>query len=94
MSDNEFLIIRMQFFANRNIKKMKSNELKKSIETWKQRISEHEVYIQNPKEHCPEWDSYDSRRQAGLLKHWNKEIQTFSNDIKDALEELKERGES
>lgn len=85
--------ISMQFFANKNIPKMSSRELKKSISTWEQLIKKHENYILEPRDHCPEWDTFDIRKQQGLIKHWLKEIQNFNNDIQEAKIELKKRGE-
>jgi len=93
ISTGEPLKISMQFFANKNIPKMSDRELRKSIETWKQRVNEHEEYIKNPLPHCPEWENFDPRRQQGLIKHWQKEIKNFNNDIQEASDELKKRGE-
>jgi len=88
------LKISMQFFGNKNIEKLSNRELKKSIDSWQKKAKEHKEYIQNPYPHCPDWDSYDPRRQEGLKKHWRKEIRNFENDIQAATEELKKRGDS
>jgi len=83
--------IRMQNYVNRNILKMSSRELKKSIESWSKRVEEHRGFIADPTDHCPDWDSYNSQKQAGLRQHWEKEIRNFNADIQAALEELERR---
>jgi len=93
------LRISMQFFAsskkeNKNISKSSDRELRKSIDSWAKRAEEHKGYIQNPYEHCPDWDTYDPRRQEGLKRHWQKEISNFEKDIQEAEEELRKRGEN
>ncbi|MCK6576392.1 hypothetical protein L6V77_35545, partial [Myxococcota bacterium] len=42
------------------------------------RIEQHEGYIDNPTSHVPNWDKLATREQQGLLKHWEKEINNFS----------------
>ncbi len=88
------LMIDMQFFANRNIPKMTSKQLLKSIKSWEYEINEHKDKIINPKKHYPSWDDFDSRQQEGYKKHWKKEIQTMQADIEQAKKELKDRGDS
>ena len=83
-----------QFFANKGIAKQKDKQLQKSIASWTARLEEHKDYLANPKKHYPEWDTFDERYQAGLIKHWNTEIKTFTKDIDEAKEELKKRGNS
>jgi len=80
------------YMKRKSINFLRFSLLKKSISTWTQRLKEHEEYIRNPYPHCPDWDTYDSRQQEGLKKHWRKEIQNFENDIQAATEELKKRG--
>lgn len=80
-------------YAENAVKKQKSNELKRGIDTLKKRIAEHKQYICDPKTHCPDWDAYDARRQAGLIKHWEKEISNFEKSIDTRVKELKERGD-
>lgn len=86
--------ISMQTFGNRNIPRMSDRELQKSIESWTKRAEEHKEYIENPIIHCPDWESYDPRKQAGLKQHWEKEIQNFNEDIQAALDELERREKS
>ena len=86
--------ISMQTFGNRNIPRMSDRELQKSIESWTKRAEEHKEYIENPIIHCPDWESYDPRKQAGLKQHWEKEIRNFNEDIQAALDELERREKS
>jgi len=87
------LKIDMQFFANKNIPKMKSSELLKSIKSWKREIEEHKDKISNPEKHYPLWDTFDLRQQNGYKKHWEKEIKTMQTDMEQAINELKKRGD-
>lgn len=79
------LKIDMQFFGNRNLQKMKSSQLIKSIKSWKHEIEEHKDKISHPDEHYPLWDTFDERQQNGYKKHWEKEIQTMQNDVEQAI---------
>ena len=87
------LKIDMQFFGNRNLQKMKSSQLIKSIKSWKHEIEEHKDKISHPDEHYPLWDTFDERQQNEYKKHWEKEIQTMQNDVEQAIIELKNRGD-
>lgn len=87
------LKIDIQFFANKNISKMTSNQLLKSIKSWEREISEHKDKIANPEKHYPLWDTFDLRQQNGYKKHWAKEIKTMQNDVEQAIKELKDRGD-
>jgi uncharacterized protein YeaO (DUF488 family) len=83
----------MQYFANKNIPKMSSNALKKSVDSWNKKIELHKDKISNPQKHCPDWDSFDGRYRNGLIKHWEHEVKTFTNDIQSAIDELNKRGD-
>lgn len=87
------LDIGFQFFANKSIQKQSSRSLKKSIASWNDRISEHEEKLKNPEKHDGGWEEKDDREKAGLLKHWEKEIRNFRENIDAANEELKKRGD-
>lgn len=87
------LKINLQFFGNRNIPKMKSFLLLKSIKSWKREIEEHKDKISNPEKHYPLWNTFDARLQNGYKKHWEKEIATMQSDIEQAINELKKRGD-
>lgn len=84
--------ISMQFFANKNISKMSSTQLTKSIASWKKRIEEHEEKIAHPEKYYDKWDTYDEDRKNRLLHHWKHEVKTFDNDVNSAINELKKRG--
>ena len=83
----------LQFFAEKDIKNQESNSLKRAIRHYEQRIAEHESYINNPKNHVPDWDELTEVRRNGLIRHWNKEIRNFQTSINDRVTELKERGD-
>lgn len=91
--NNSAVVISMQYFANKNISKMKSPQLMKSINSWSEQIQIHQEKIAAPEKFFKDWDNLDQRYRNGLLKHWEHEIKVFSNDIQEALDELKKRGE-
>ncbi|MCI8387037.1 MAG: phage portal protein [Clostridiales bacterium] len=83
----------LQYFSEKDIVNQDSNSLKRSIRKFQKRIAEHEGYILNPKEHCPDWDNFSDMRKSGLKKHWNKEISNFKESIDNRVTELKKRGD-
>jgi hypothetical protein len=84
--------IGVQFFANKSIARQSDRQLNKSISSWTDNISEHEDKINNPAKYDVEWDSKTEVQKAGLLKHWQKEIKHFKENIKEAEAELEKRG--
>ena len=92
-TEGSFLPMNVQLFAEKDLKNQSSNSLRRSIRSFEKRIAEHENYIKNPIIHCPDWETKDSRRQQGLIKHCQKEISNFKESIQNRIDELKERGE-
>ena len=84
--------IGLQFFANKGIQKQSDAHLAKSISSWQKNVDLHKDKISNPGKYDQDWDSKSDAHKAGLLKHWNKEIKNFENNIIEAQEELKKRG--
>ena len=87
------IVVSMQYFAEKDISNQESASLKRAIRKYKQRINEHSEYIQNPKVHCPDWDSYSEQKKNGLIRHWKKEIRNFEESIQNRIDELKKRGD-
>lgn len=85
--------VNLQLFANKNIAKMSSVQLEKSIKAWKSKVEEHREKISAPEKFYPDWDSFDERYKLGNIKHWQKEIDNFKTGISRAEEELKKRGD-
>lgn len=86
----------LQFFANsaeKDLQRQKTSSIRKSLETFDQRIVEHCHKIEHPEEHVPNWDERDPREQEGLKKHWYKEITNFRESRARRIAELKRRGE-
>ena len=83
----------IQFFANKSIQKQSGRALKKSMKSWESRMEEHIMWLSNPKLHDRHWDEKTPQHQVGLLKHWQHEIETFRENIKEAKTELKKRGD-
>lgn len=67
--------------------------MKRAIWKYEKRKEEHLRYLENLKEHCPDWDEKHDREQEGLKRHWQKEIRNFDQAIEDRISELKERGD-
>ena len=74
--------------SNRNISKMKSVQLQKSIRTWRKRIAEHQDKISGLKENPGDLSEF---LQAKRIRHWKKEIANMSADMARAETELKNR---
>ena len=87
------LEMNLQFFSESDIKKQESNSLKRAIRKYEKRIMEHEGYLKNPEEHCPDWNDKLPCEQEGLKRHWEKEIRNFNQSIQNRIDELKERGD-
>lgn len=86
----------LQFFANsaeKDLQRQKTSSIRKSLETFDQRIVEPWHKIEHPEEHVPNWDERDPREQEGLKKHWYKEITNFRESRARRIAELKRRGE-
>lgn len=86
----------LQFFANsaeKDLQRQKTSSIRKSLETFDQRIVEHWHKIEHPEEHVLNWDERDPREQEGLKKHWYKEITNFRESRARRIAELKRRGE-
>ena len=74
--------------SNRNISKMKSVQLQKSIRTWRKRIAEHQDKISGLKENPGDLSEF---LQAQRIRHWEKDIANMSADMARAETELKNR---
>lgn len=83
----------LQIFSETDIQNQESASLKRAIRKYERRIAEHQMKIDNPESHCENWNEFDVRRQNGLKKHWQKEIQTFRENIQARTDELKRRGD-
>ena len=81
----------IQFFANRSIAKRTDKQLYKSINSWAKNITEHQEKLQAPGKYDKEWNEKSSSAKAGLLRHWEKEINSFQKNIDLAYEELERR---
>jgi uncharacterized protein with gpF-like domain len=86
--------IGVQYFANKGILKQSDAHLKKSIASWTENIAVHQAKIADPEKYDSDWNSKSEAHKAGLIKHWQKEIQNFQNNINDANDELNKRGQS
>lgn len=86
--------IGIQYFANKGILKQSDAHLKKSIASWSEKITVHQAKIADPRKYDSGWDDKSEAHKAGLIKHWQKEIQNFQNNIKEANDELDKRGNS
>ena len=86
----------LQQFANnveKDLQRQKTSSIRKSLETFDQRIAEHQQKIQHPEQFIPDWTERDIREQEGLKKHWGKEVENFKKSRMRRVEELKRRGE-
>lgn len=84
----------LQLFANKEkgIEGQTIEELKKGINSLNKQIKKHEEKIQHP-EQMPFWESASQAQKDGLIKHWEKEIKTFKDNIQKREEEIARRNE-
>ena len=88
------LHISMQFFGTPNFDIQTTAGVRKTIRSLSERIEEHHKKISLPESFYPEWDAFSEREKDGYRNHWMKEIQNFENQIEQAKEELRKRGET
>ena len=79
--------INIQLFAY-SYKNMTVKQIEKSIKNNKKEIIKHKMYIESPQEYVGNWDNYSDKEKKGLIKWWQKEINNFETQIKNAEEEL------
>lgn len=84
------IVLDLQKFAEKDLKKQSESSLLKGIEALEQRISDHEEKIKEP-DKLSYWNDLSKKNQEGLLKHWKKEAQNFRESIKNRQEELERR---
>ena len=87
------LVYNLRFFAEKDLKNQSSLALKKGIKSLGLEIERHKDILRDSKQHVPDWDIKTEREQAGLKKHWEKEIQNFNASIQNRIDELKKRGD-
>ena len=85
--------INMQFFAESDLYKQESASLKRALRKYKSKIELHQAKINNPEKYIADWEKKDVREQRGLIKHWQKEIDTFQTSIDERIIELRKRGD-
>lgn len=83
----------LQIFAEKDMYNQESGSLKRAIRKYEKRLREHESYIREPERHCPDWHEKSAEEQAGLKRHWKREIRNFETSIRDRVDELKKRGD-
>ena len=79
--------------VEKDLGRQKTSSIRKAIDTFGNRIAEHQQKIDHPEKFIPDWDGMDIREQEGLKKHWGKEIKNFEKARARRIEELKRRGE-
>ena len=80
-----------QFFANKGISKQNDRQLAKSISSWERHINLHKNKVENPSQYDQGWENKTEAHKAGLIRHWQHEIDTAEENIKEAIAELKRR---
>lgn len=91
--NNGKMRISLQFFAEKDIERQESGSLKRALRKYREKINLHQQKILNPQDFVSDWESKDPREQAGLIRHWKKEINNFQTSIDDRVLELKKRGD-
>lgn len=88
---DDTMVLDLQQFAERDLKKQSEAELRKGMKNLRERIEEHKKKIKTP-EMLPAWDKMSEQQRKGTIKHWKKEMRTFEENIENRIEELKRRG--
>ncbi len=83
----------LQLFAEDALKHQTPNQLRKGIRSLQKKINLHLEKIKHPADHCDDWHLKDETAQAGLIRHWQKEIEDAEESIQNRIDELKKRGE-
>lgn len=82
----------IQFFAVPSFENQRDAALQKSIRSFVARIEEHQQKIADPAAYVPDWTEYAENRKEGLIRHWEKEIKTFTVQLEAAQKEAERRG--
>lgn len=62
-------------------------EIRKAIASLKKQVAKHQDKINHPSRHVPDFSKFRPQHQQSLVRHWEGEIQTFSEQI-DVLDGL------
>lgn len=89
---NDRMRIGLQYFAAPNFERYRDAALKKAIRSLEGQIETHKAKLHAPEAFYPEWNTLDNRERAGSIRHWQKEIATFEEQVKAAREEAERRG--
>ena len=71
--------------------KMRKSEIQKSVNSLQKRIDEHEKKINAPSRYDLGWGEKSEVQRAGLIKHWQKEINVLKKQKQEAEEYLSGR---
>ena len=85
-------LIPLTFFED--LSRQSVPQLQKGIKSKQKVIEHHREKIANPKAIYAEWDSFDDRRKANAIAHWEKEIKTHEKEIsvrEDLIRRLKRK---
>ena len=87
------LRVNIQLFAEKDLAKQSTKSIQKGIKSLEERVLLHKNKINDPSKYIPDYDSLDERYKSGILRHWEKEIEDFTESINNRVEELKKRGD-
>lgn len=83
----------LQFFAERDLKKQKTKSIINGLKNTRAELERHRDKVAHPEKYIADIESCDPRFVSGTIKHWQREIVVLETNIKNRVEELKERGE-
>lgn len=82
----------LQFFATPDFTKYHDAALRKTVRSLEAQVAKHRAKLKSPAKFYPQWDTLDPREQQGSMRHWEKEIRTFTEQIQAARTEAERRG--
>ena len=82
----------LQFFAEKDLSGQKDKSIQKGIKSLEKKIQTHQDKMENPEKYVDGWNNLSTVEKEGCLRHWEKEIEGFRQNIENRNNELKKRG--
>ena len=72
--------------------KMKKSQIEKSVRSLQKRIEEHKKMIEHPSRYVTGWDDRSEEYKTGIVIYWQREIERYSIQKREAEDYLAGRG--
>lgn len=82
----------LQLFATpRDLPKQTDRSIERGIHSLQKQIERHQHKIAHPEQYDASWETVPDEVKRGRIKHWQKEIDTAEDNIRESLAELERR---